>query len=75
MTAQREAEQELNEMLDEGVTVDLVDLDSGVYELRLVMDESACADCLVPDPTLIAIATEALQRRGGAVTSMTVLRP
>lgn len=75
MTAQREAEQELNQMLDEGVTVNLVDVDSGTYELRLVLDEAACADCLVPDPTLIAIATDALQRRGEAVSSMSVLRP
>jgi hypothetical protein len=75
MTAQREAEQELNEMLDEGVTVNLVGLGSGAYELRLVMDESACADCLVPDPTLVAIATDALQRRGETVSSMSVLRP
>ena len=75
MSAEREAEQELNAMLDEGVTVDIVDLESGTYELRLVMDGSACADCLVPDPTLIAIATDALQRRGATVSSMSVLRP
>lgn len=75
MTAQREAEQELNAMLDQGVTVDLVDVDSGTYELRLVLDQSACADCLVPDPTLISIATDALERRGATVRSMSVLRP
>jgi hypothetical protein len=75
MTAHREAEQELDAMLDEGVTVELVDLDSGTYELRLLLDESACADCLVPDPTLVSIATEALQRRGETVRSMSVLRP
>jgi hypothetical protein len=75
MSAQREAEQELNAMLDEAVTVDLVDVDSGAYELRLVLDEAACVDCLVPDPTLIAIATDALERRGESVRSMSVLRP
>jgi len=75
MSAEREAEQELNAMLDEGVTVDIVDLERGAYELRLVLDESACADCLVPDPTLISIATDALQRRGATVSSMAVLRP
>jgi hypothetical protein len=75
MTARQEAEQELNAMLDEGVTVDLVDVAGGAYELRLVLDESACADCLVPDPTLISIATDALQRRGATVSSMSVLRP
>jgi hypothetical protein len=74
MTAQREAEQELDAMLDEGVTVQLVDVDSGTYELRLVLDQSACADCLVPDPTLISIATDALTRRGETVRSMSVLR-
>ena len=50
-------------------------VDAGVYELRLAMDESACADCLVPDPTLVSIATDALQRRGVPVASMSVLRP
>ncbi|SDN56495.1 hypothetical protein [Geodermatophilus sp. DSM 45219] len=75
MSAQAEAEQELNAMLDEGVTAQLVDVDAGVYELRLAMDESACADCLVPDPTLVSIATDALQRRGVPVASMSVLRP
>lgn len=75
MNAQLEAEQELNAMLDEGVTVDLVDVDSGTYELRLVLDAAACADCLVPDPTLVAIATDALERRGESVRSMSVVRP
>lgn len=75
MTVQREAEQELNAMLDEGVTVELVDVDGGMYELRLVLDDAACADCLVPDPTLISIATDALERRGETVRSMSVLRP
>jgi len=75
MSTQTEAEQELNEMLDEGVSVRLVDVDEGVYELRLAMDDAACADCLVPDVTLVAIATDALQRRGTPVSSMSVLRP
>jgi hypothetical protein len=75
MTAQQQAAQELNAMLDEGVTVDLVDVDGGTYELRLVLDDAACADCLVPDPTLIAIATDALERHGETVRSMSVLRP
>ncbi len=57
-----------------GVTVDIVDLERGAYELRLVMDASAPADCMVPDPTLISIATDALQRRGTTVSSMSVLR-
>jgi hypothetical protein len=75
MSAKTEAEQELNQMLDEGVTVELVDVDPGVFELRLSMDDAACADCLVPDPTLVSIATDALQRRGESVSAMTVLRP
>jgi hypothetical protein len=75
MSTQAEAEQELNAMLDEGVSVRLVDLDEGIYELRLAMEDAACADCLVPDPTLIAIATDALQRRGTPVSSISVLRP
>jgi len=75
MSAKTEAEQELNGMLDEGVTVQLVGAEDGVYELRLAMDAAACAECLVPDPTLVAIATDALERRGVTVSSMSVLRP
>jgi hypothetical protein len=75
MPARSEAEQELNTMLDDGVTVELVDLEDGIFELRLAMDEAACAECLVPDPTLVSIATDALQRRGTPVSSMSVLRP
>jgi hypothetical protein len=75
MSARTEAEQELNGMLDEGVTVQVVGAEDGVYELRLAMDDAACAECLVPDPTLVAIATDALERRGVAVSSMSVLRP
>ena len=75
MSAKTEAEQELNGMLDEGVTVQLVGAEDGVYELRLAMDDAACAECLVPDPTLVAIATDALERRGVTVSSMSVLRP
>lgn len=73
--AKAEAAEELTAMLDEGVSVQLDDVEAGVYELRLSFDDAACADCLVPEPTLIAIATDALQRRGAQVSGMTVLRP
>jgi hypothetical protein len=75
MSAGTEAEKELNGMLDDGVTVRLVDVEDGVYELRLAMEDAACADCLVPDSTLVSIATDALQRRGVSVSSMSVLHP
>ncbi|WNV74175.1 hypothetical protein [Geodermatophilus sp. DSM 44513] len=75
MSAATEAEQELSTMLDEGVTVRLVDTGDGVYQLHLAVDEAVCADCLVPDPTLVAIATDALARRGVPVAAMSVLRP
>jgi hypothetical protein len=75
MSTTTEAEQELSTMLDEGVTVALVDLGAGTYELRLAVDEAVCAECLVPDPTLVSIATDALERRGAPVSSMSVLRP
>lgn len=74
-TVKAEAADELTAMLDEGVSVEIADVDPGVYELRLSFDDAACADCLVPEPTLIAIATDALERRGASVSSMTVLRP
>jgi hypothetical protein len=73
--ARSEAEAELTGMLDDGVSVELAAVDPGVYELRLAFDDAACADCLVPEPTLIAIATDALERRGASVSAMTVLRP
>jgi len=69
------AEEELTAMLDDGIGVELADIEAGVYELRLSFADSACADCLVPEPTLIAIATDALERRGAPVRAMTVLRP
>ena len=75
MSARTEADQELGTMLDEGVTVELVELEDGIYQLRLAVDEAVCAECLVPDPTLVSIATDAIQRRGAPVSSMSVLRP
>ncbi|TFV64751.1 hypothetical protein E4P41_00480 [Geodermatophilus sp. DF01-2] len=73
--ARTEAAEELTAMLDDGVSVEIADVEAGVYELRLSFADSACADCLVPEPTLIAIATDALERRGAPVTTMTVQRP
>jgi len=67
-----EAEAELSAMLDEGVTVRLDDGADGAYTLRLQVDEAACAECLVPDETLAAIAADALQRRGADVASVSV---
>ena len=74
-TARTEAAEELTAMLDEGVSVEIADVDAGVYELRLSFADSACADCLVPEPTLVAIATDAHERRGAPVTTVTVVRP
>lgn len=67
-----ETEQELNEMLDEGVHVEITDIEEGAYRLRVVVDDQACADCLVPDGTLESIASDSLRRRGAQVTSMSV---
>ena len=75
MSAATEAAQELNAMLDEGVSIALVDTADHVYELQLRFEDAACAECLVPDPTLVAIATDALERRGVPVEAMTVVRP
>lgn len=75
MSAMTEAEQELNSMLGEGVTIRLVAVDDGVYELRLAIDDAGCAECLVPDPMLASIATDALQRGGAPVSSVSVIRP
>jgi hypothetical protein len=67
-----EVEQELDAMLDEGVHVELTDGAGGAYRLRVVLTDAACQDCLVPDATLSAIATDALARRGLPVTSVDV---
>lgn len=75
MSINAETEQELNAMLDDGVSIRLVDLDEGVYRLRIEIEDRACADCLVPDGILTQIATDALQRRGAQVSSMSVLHP
>lgn len=67
-----EAVEELNTMLDEGVTVTLSDVQDGAFLLRVVLDDAGCADCLVPDDTLRMIATDALQRRGVEVTTLSI---
>lgn len=68
----QETEQELNAMLDEGVRVEITGLADGAYLLRVVVDDQACADCVVPDETLTAIASDSLRRRGAHVSSVSV---
>lgn len=59
-------------MLDEGVHVELFDLGDGTYTLRVSVEDQGCADCLVPDEMLSAIAGEALRRHGSEPASVTV---
>lgn len=66
------AQTELNEMLDEGVHLEVVDRGEGSFALRVRVDDQGCAECLVPDATLSAIATDALQRQGLAVAAVSV---
>ena len=73
MTPTDHAVEELNTMLDEGVTVELSDAETaGEYRLRVVLDDAGCADCLVPDDTLRMIAIDTLQRRGVQVTALVI---
>jgi hypothetical protein len=67
-----EVERELNAMLDEGVRVRLTDQEPGAYRLLVIVRDQSCADCLVPDATLRAIAADALGRRGLVISSVTV---
>jgi len=66
---------ELNLMLDDGVTVSLDDLGDGAFVLNLHIDTSACADCVVPDETLAGIAEDTLRRVGATVSTVSVHRP
>jgi len=75
MSINTETEQELNAMLDDGVSIRLDDLDEGIYQLRIEVEDQACADCLVPDAVLTQIAADALQRRGVDVASVSVVHP
>lgn len=72
MKPTEEAVDELNTMLDEGVTVEITDEEAGAYRLRVVLDDADCADCLVPDDTLRMIAADALRRRGVEVSSLDI---
>lgn len=72
MGATDEAVQELNAMLDEGVHVEFADAEGGEFLLRVVLDDAGCADCLVPDETLQAIAKDALERRGVTVSTLAI---
>jgi Fe-S cluster biogenesis protein NfuA len=65
-------EQELNAMLDEGITVAVQGDAGGIFKVKVTVESQACADCLVPDETLAAIAADALRRQGAEVTSVVV---
>ena len=64
MAATDEALVELNAMMDEGIRLELDEQTAGTYRLVVHLEDASCADCLVPDATLQAIAVDALQRRG-----------
>jgi hypothetical protein len=66
------AERELNLMLDEGVHAAIEEQTGEAFVLRIRLDDASCADCLVPDDTLIAITRDALERGGAKVNSLTV---
>lgn len=72
MTAIEETERELNAMLDEGVRIRVVAPAEGAYELHVSAADEACAECLVNDATLSAIARDALQRHGATAEDVSV---
>ncbi len=72
MNATNAAGQELNLMLDEGVYASIDEQDAGAFVLRIRLEDASCADCLVPDDTLVAITRDALERGGATVGSLTV---
>lgn len=72
MDATESAEQQLNLMLDEGVHAAIEEQASQAFILRIRLDDTSCADCLVPDNTLVAITRDALEQGGVTVSSVTV---
>lgn len=68
------AQDELTEMLDEGLSVTLHELSPGNFRLTILADETACAECIVPDNVMSGIAIDKLQRRSVAAESVTVVR-
>lgn len=72
MPAADEAVQELETMLDEGVSVALANPAANDYELRVRVEEG-CEECLVPDEVMAQILTDALHRRGVAVDEVSVV--
>jgi hypothetical protein len=72
MDATSSAEQELNLMLDEGVHAAVEERAAQAFVLRIRLDDASCADCLVPDETLLAITRDALERGGATVSELTV---
>ena len=72
MDATTSAEQQLNLMLDEGVHAAIEERAGDAFVLRIRLEDASCADCLVPDDTLIAITRDALEQGGATVDSLTV---
>jgi len=73
-TAVTSAQDELSEMLDEGLSVDLLEESPGHFRLTITADETACVECIVPDSIMSQIAQDKLQRREVAVESVTIVR-
>jgi hypothetical protein len=72
MSVISDTESELDAMLDDGVSVRITADEAGGHTVRVLVEEHACADCLVPDATLSSIAADSLRRRGAVVTSVVV---
>lgn len=63
---------ELTEMMDEGINLDVQPTSERRFRLRVTVDDAACAECLVPDDTLGAIASDTLRRHGIDVLEVAV---
>lgn len=67
-----DAVQELESMLDEGVSLELANPSENDYRL-LVRVDAGCEDCLVPDEVMAQILMDALDRRGVPVGEVSVV--
>jgi hypothetical protein len=73
-TAIEAAQDELTAMLDDGLSVDLLEEAPGRFRLTITADETACVECIVPDNVMQHIALDKLHRRDVAAESVTIVR-
>lgn len=62
------------ELLDDGLTLRLVEVDDGTATVELLIDSQACAECVVPDETMQAILLQHIQKKLPVIHAVAILR-